>query len=106
MGIRGDDPGIICYDDQLGNGNRCVQLGNDIYNNVDTQVQTSSNNLNFIQSPIDEAMTPAPDVESQLFAESGAISDALVEKEPILKTKISSKDIKIKQRKPNKAELV
>ena len=55
--------------------------------------------------PIIEATTPAPDVDSQLFGESGAIMDALVEKEPILKKRISQNDIKVKKKKPTKAEL-
>ena len=102
MGIRGDDPGYICYDDKLGGGNKCVEIKDDINNNVDQQVQTASNNINV---PIIEATTPAPDVESQLFGDSGAIMDALVAKEPSLKRRINMTDIKIKKKKPTKAEL-
>ena len=73
-------------------------MGYEIDKSVDTQVQTSSN-------PIIEATTPAPDVDSQLFGESGAIMDALAEKDPSLKKKISVEDIKIKKKMPTQAEL-
>ena len=63
MGIRGDDPGVLCYDDKLGNGNRCVEINNEIYKNVDQLVHFSSNNLNV---PIIEVSTPEPDVNNQL----------------------------------------
>ena len=52
--------------------------------------------------PIIEA---APDVESQLFGDTGAISDALIEQEPTLKKRITSADIKVKKKKPTKAEI-
>ena len=59
-----------------------------------------------VLSPIEEATQPAPDVESQLFGDQGAIMEALVEKDPTIKKRITASDIKVKKKKPTKAELL